>query len=172
MQVMDKLKVTAETESDRLRLFIDKLHEIHVTETSDVRRNETNEPFNYETWYCDCPEGTYLKDKKKVRCRTSIKSIVAWQPKNRLIEPQVCDDCFTRISYGTYAGFQDWMQRKKLNNSSGVHRKDQKEWNCLRGLDKPSRFDIQQVLCTTCKVKHFDKWRECQERKRGLNGDA
>jgi hypothetical protein len=57
----------------------------------------TEKSFDYENWYSDCEYGTYFKPKKKVHCACSFPSVSKWLPKDRLIDPQVCDTCFPRI---------------------------------------------------------------------------
>jgi len=57
----------------------------------------TETPFDYQNWYSDCGYGTYFKAKKKVHCRCTYPSVKKWLPRNRMVEPQVCDNCFPRI---------------------------------------------------------------------------
>jgi len=58
---------------------------------------KTPSQFDYEGWYSDCEFGTYFKAKKKVHCACSYPSVKKWLPKDRLIDPQICDKCYPRI---------------------------------------------------------------------------
>lgn len=77
-----------------------------------------SQPFDYEGWYSDCEFGTYLKAKKKVHCRCTYPSIKKWLPKDRLVDPQICDNCFTKIQ--EIQGFIDTQRKeKKTSNHEG-----------------------------------------------------
>jgi len=58
---------------------------------------KTPSQFDYPNWYSDCEYGTYFKNKKKVHCACSYPSVKKWLPKDRLIDPQVCDNCYPRV---------------------------------------------------------------------------
>lgn len=110
-------KLNKLTKNALIDLALHNFFEAPSTETmkeplSEPKKNVNIEPFNYETFECECPEGTYIKEKKKVYCRARIKSIVKWLPSNRLVLPQVCQECFTVDRFGTYRGFQNWLEKQ------------------------------------------------------------
>jgi len=76
----------------------------------------TEKPFDYENWYSDCGYGTYFKAKKKVHCRCTYKSVSKWLPKDRLVEPQVCDNCFPRVQ-----GIDDFVEKQREEKKALSH---------------------------------------------------
>ena len=78
----------------------------------------TENAFDYENWYSDCEYGTYFKDKKKVHCRCTYPSVSKWLPKDRLVDPQVCDNCFPRIQ-----GIKDFVETQREERNALAHTK-------------------------------------------------
>ena len=72
---------------------------------------QKEKPFDYENWYPDCEFGTYFKAKKKVHCRCSYPSVKKWLPKDRLVDPQVCENCLPTIQ--RIKDFIDQRQEEK-----------------------------------------------------------
>jgi len=62
-----------------------------------LSESTTEKPFDYEKWYSDCGYGTYFKGKKKVHCRCTYPSVKKWLPRDRFVDPQICDNCFPTI---------------------------------------------------------------------------
>ena len=77
---------------------------------------QKEKPFDYETWYSDCEYGTYFKDKKKVHCACAYPSVKKWLPKDRLVDPQVCDNCYPRIQQ-----IQDFIQKREEKKGALAH---------------------------------------------------
>jgi hypothetical protein len=76
----------------------------------------TEKPFDYENWYSDCEYGTYFKDKKQVHCRCTYPSVKKWLPRNRMVDPQVCDNCFPRIQ-----GIKDFINTQREEKKALAH---------------------------------------------------
>jgi len=73
-------------------------------------------PFDYESWYCDCEYGTYFKEKKKVHCACTYPSIQKMLPKDRLVDPQVCDTCSPRVER-----IKEWIVEKQKEKQALQH---------------------------------------------------
>mgnify|MGYP001211790838 CR=1 FL=1 len=78
----------------------------------------TENAFDYENWYSDCEYGTYFKDKKQVHCRCTYPSVSKWLPRNRMVDPQVCDNCFPRIQ-----GIKDFVETQREERNALAHTK-------------------------------------------------
>jgi len=76
----------------------------------------TENPFDYEKWYPDCEYGTYFKPKKKVHCACSYPSISKWLPKDRLVDPQVCDTCLPRVQ-----GIKEFIKKREEEKQALAH---------------------------------------------------
>jgi len=92
-------KITKKNRNLTLNIILENLGTQQRSEQTEGENPPPNKekPFNYETWYSDCEYGTYFKAKKKVHCACSYPSVKKWLPKDRLVEPQVCDSCFPRV---------------------------------------------------------------------------
>ena len=83
-----------------------------------LSQSTTETPFDYEKWYSDCEYGTYFKDKKKVHCRCTYPSVKKWLPKNRMVDPQICDNCFPRVQ-----GIDEWVKTQREEKKALNHTK-------------------------------------------------
>lgn len=84
----------------------------------ETSQKEAPEHFNYESFEPDCPFATYIPEKKKVHCTWSprsekVKEARSWMPSNRLVDPQVCENCFHGEKFGTFGSYQLWRSRIK-----------------------------------------------------------
>lgn len=95
--------------------------------------------FDYEAWYCDCSFGSYLKEKRKVFCRCAYPSVKKWLPRNRLVDPQVCADCFPRVQ-----SIQMWIAKQEREGPfSG-------DLYCAFNLSRFITKEEQLKICPTC----------------------
>lgn len=121
----------------------ERLKEKQVVDRALKGTTELSKSFDYETWYCDCEYGTYLKEKRKVFCRCTYPSIKKWLPRNRFVEPQVCDECLPKVQ-----GIKEWIAQKE-----GSPRKSG-EIYCSYGYGRGFLSKEEQLkICGTC--THF-----------------
>lgn len=127
-QIGEQTQTSGSMKATRLREKITKETTERVIET-----------FNYETWYCDCSFGTYIKDKRKVLCDCTYPSIIKrGRGKGRLIDPQICAACLPRIQ-----GIQEWI----ANQEGDIMRSD---FTCpITGY--PIGKKEQLKVCSTCR---------------------
>ena len=83
---------------------------------SSLSEPTTEKPFDYENWYSDCEYGTYFKEKKQVHCRCTYPSVSKWLPRNRMVDPQVCDNCFPRVQ-----GIKDFINTQREEKKALAH---------------------------------------------------
>lgn len=91
-------------------------------ERAALPSTSTEKPFDYEKWYCECEFGTYFKEKKKVHCACGYPSISRWLPKDRLVDPQVCDTCKPRIDQ-----IKEFIQKRDEEKNALAHTSKLKE---------------------------------------------
>lgn len=91
---------------------IKRRNEKQIVERALTPTSGRAEAFDYEGWYCDCGFGTYLREKRKVFCRCTYLSIKRWLPGNRLVDPQVCDDCLPKVQR-----IEEWLAKKSAEVS-------------------------------------------------------
>lgn len=72
--------------------------------------------FDYESWYSDCPFGTYLKRRRKVLCDCTYPSVIKkGRGKGKLIDPEICEACFERVSE-----INVWLNQQEQKRESQI----------------------------------------------------
>ena len=121
-KVFNDYHIEGPTFKDKLMTFANVALNHNGVENNDTQNEfptKQENPFDYEKWYCDCEFGTYFKEKKKVHCRCSYPSISKWLPKDRLVDPQVCDRC----SETQIPKIQEFIEKRREEKDAFAHTK-------------------------------------------------
>ena len=86
---------------------VEKLVSMYVSQdlaTTPRAQQKTSSP-PYEP---ECEFGTPLKAENKIHCKCTYPSIKKWLPRNRKVDPEVCQRCYPKIQR-----IQEWIAEKK-----------------------------------------------------------
>ena len=101
----------------------------------------------------ECPFGTFL-DSKTVHCKSHFKRVVRWLPKNRLVRPKVCQDCWINIAQPT------------LKFAEGEREKRLRQFESLSGSkenpESLERKEFEEKWKSLFKNGEFEYNKECQ----------